>query len=288
MEREIYIEDKQSDWSKLFYIYFYSTACFVGSYLPINIIYMMVTGLVGSSFAIPTTVYYYKWFFDVPISWWTSNSNVVVIYTYASGPVVSLIFGFIALRFFFYWRKTKEWIRLYFLWMFHHAFNLFFGAYVAGVISRSGFRHASNWAAIPSEIEYAIAVFCLIFMFVVGFFSVKFFLQMAVRQTLLVRHKRWKFISFVALLPWLTGIIIIVILKSPLITYYEFLIMAMMFTSVVPLYIAQRFYYEINVIRNSEKLTIKLVPFLSLLAFLVIFRIVFEIGIDLRFLLPKI
>jgi len=288
MEQENLVEDKQSDWSKLFYTYFYSTACFVGAYLPINIIYLLVTGLVGTSFAIPTVVYYHKWFFDVPISWWTSNSNVVVIYTYASGPIVCLIFGFIALRFFFYWRKTRSWLRLYFLWMFHHAFNLFFGAYVAGVISRSGFRHASNWAAIPAEVEYAVAIFCLIFMFVVGFFSVKFFLQMAVKQTLLVRHRRWRFISFVALFPWLTGILILTMLKSPQITYYEFLIMAMMFTSVVPLYIAQRFYYEVNVIKNSEKLTIKLLPLLSLMAFLIIFRVVFEIGIDLRFLLPKV
>ena len=112
-------------------------------------------------------------------------------------------------------------------------------------------------------------------------------LQMAVNQSILVRHRRFRFITFIALLPWLTGIITIILVKSPQITYYEFLIMAMMFTSVVPLYIAQRFYYEVNVIRNPEKLTIKLIPTLSLIAFYVAFRVVFGIGIDLRFLLPK-
>jgi hypothetical protein len=174
-------------------------------------------------------------------------------------------------------------MRLFFLWGYHHGFNLFFGAYVAGVISKAGFRHASNWAAIPVEIEYFIAIGCIICMFLVGFLSVKFFLQMAISQSILVNHRRNRFISAVVFLPWFLGGLTIICMKLPNVTYNEVLILLMMFTSVVPVYIAQRFFYEVQIFKFEKKVKISWPYLIALLLFMVAFRYVLDDGILVQF-----
>jgi hypothetical protein len=270
----------QSDKTKLFIMAVYSYSMFVGCYLIYNISYMTVTACIAATFQIPTEIHYWKTVFNIPLWWWNQPN---VIFTFASGPVACAFFGILCLRLFFIFRKTKNWLRLFFLWGYHHGFNLFFGAYVAGVISRSGFRHASNWAAIPVEIEYFIAIGAIICMFLVGFLSVKFFLQMAISQSLLINYKRNRFITAVVFLPWFLGSLTMIALKSPRITYNESLIFLMMFTSVVPVYIAQRFFYEVSILKFEKKLSVNWFAFGALLLFLAAFRFVLDDGILIQF-----
>jgi hypothetical protein len=271
---------QQTDKTKLFYLAFFSYAMFVGCYLIYNCIYMGVTSIVAGYFQIPTEIHYWKTTFDIPLWWWNQPN---VICTFSSGPVFSAILGIVCLRFFFLFRKGKNWKRLFFLWGYHHGFNLFFGAYVAGVISRSGFRHASNWAAIPVEIEYFIAIGAMVCMFLVGFLSVKFFLQMAISQSLLLHHKRNKFITAMVFTPWFFGSLTMIAMKTPMITYNEALIFLMMFTSVVPVYIAQRFFYEVSIVRFEKNLRINWISVAALGLFLLSFRYVLDDGIFVSF-----
>jgi hypothetical protein len=225
---------------------------------------------------IPTEIHYWKTTFDIPLWWWNQPN---VICTFSAGPVFSAFLGIVCLRFFFMFRKGKNWKRLFFLWGYHHGFNLFFGAYVAGVISRSGFRHASNWAAIPVEIEYFIAIGAMVCMFLVGFLSVKFFLQMAISQSLLQQHRRNRFVAAMVFAPWFFGGLTLIALKTPMITYNEALIFLMMFTSVVPVFIAQRFFYEVSIVKFEKKLGINWISVAALALFLISFRYVLEDGI---------
>lgn len=266
----------KSDFFKLVRLYFISTCIFIAVFLIMNTLYYFVTALVSSHYLIPTIIYYYFCYFDIPIFLWNQNN---VIATFAAGPIFSFFLSLICLRMFTIYRRERSWLRLAFLWGYHHGFNMFFGAYVAGVISKAGFRHASNWAAIPEQVEYLIAAGAMICMFLVGFLSVKYFLQAAVSQSLIERHKRKWFITAMVLLPWLTGSIFIIILKLPLVTFYESLLFLMMFTSVVPVYIAHRFYYDINIVKWDNALKIKILPFILLVAFIVSFRVVLGIGI---------
>lgn len=268
--------NKQSDTTKLVIMGFFSYAIFIACYLIYNLGYLFTTAAVAVTFHIPTEIHYYKCTFNIPLWWWNQPN---VIFTFASGPIICAFMGILCLRFFFMFRKGANWIRLFFLWGYHHGFNLFFGAYVAGVISRSGFRHASNWAAIPMEIEYAIAVGAMICMFLVGFLSVKFFLQVAVSQSILVNHRRNRYITAVVALPWLLGSLTLIILKLPKVTYYESLIFIMMFTSVIPVYIAQRFFYEVGIVRFDKKIRISWFAVVALAAFMFSFRYVLDYGI---------
>lgn len=274
------IQSNQSENQKLVVMAVYSYIMFVGCYLLYNIAYMLVTACVAATFQIPTEIHYWKTIFNIPLWWWNQPN---VIFTFSSGPISCAIMGTICLRLFFFFRKTKNWLRLFFLWGYHHGFNLFFGAYVSGVISRSGFRHASNWAAIPQEIEYFIAIGALICMFLVGFLSVKFFLQMAVSQSILVNHKRNRYITAVVFLPWFLGGCSIILLKSPNITYNEALIFLMMFTSVVPVYIAQRFFYEVSILRFEKAAKINWSLLIILAVGMFLFRYVLTDGILVQF-----
>ena len=274
------ITGQQPDGEKLVAMAVYSYVMFVACYLFYNFSYMLVSACVAASFQIPTEIHYWKTIFNIPLWWWNQPN---VIFTFSSGPISCVILGAICLRLFFIFRKTKNWIRLFLLWGYHHGFNLFFGAYVAGVISRSGFRHASNWAAIPQEIEYFIAIGALICMFLVGFLSVKFFLQMAVSQSLLVNHKRNRFITAVVALPWALGAGSIILMKTPNITYNEALIFLMMFTSVVPVYIAQRFFYEVSILRFDKKVKIQWLWLIAVIAAMFLFRFVLTDGILIQF-----
>jgi len=274
----------QSENVKLMYLALYSYFMFMGCYLIYNLVNMTITSVVAGLFQIQTEIHYYKTTFNNPLWWWNQPN---VISTFSSGPITSAFFGMVCLRLFFIYRKEKSWIRLFFLWGYHHGFNLFFGAYVAGVISRSGFRHASNWAAIPIEVEFFIAIGAMICMFLVGFLSVKFFLQMAISQSILVNHKRNRFITALVFFPWFAGSLTLIALKTPRITYNEALIFLMMFTSVVPVYIAQRFFYEVSIIKYDKLLKINWLYFGALVLFMVSFRYVLDDGILVQFY-PKV
>jgi len=271
---------QQSDKEKLIYMALFSYFTFLGCYLIYNILSMGVQACMAATFQIPTEIRYWKCIFNTPLWWWNQPN---VIFTFSSGPLFSAFLGIFCLRLFFVFRKGKNWLRLFFLWGYHHGFNLFFGAFVAGVISRSGFRHASNWAAIPQEIEYFIAIGAMICMFLVGFLSVKFFLQMAVSQSVLVNHRRNRFVTAVVFFPWFAGSITLILLKAPNVTLNETLILAMMFTSVVPVYIAQRFFYEVSIIKFDKRLTINWIQLSTLILFLISFRYVLSYGILVQF-----
>lgn len=269
----------QTDREKLLLMGLFSYFSFVGCYLIYNVVYLFSTAIVAATYLIPTEVHYFRCIFLTPL-WWWNQSNVIL--TFSSGPIVCAFLGMVCLRLFFKFRKGKNWLRLFFLWGYHHGFNLFFGAFVAGVISRSGFRHATNWAAIPTEIEYFLAMGAIICMFLVGFLSVKFFLQMAISQSILVNHRRNRFITAVVALPWLLGSLTIILLKLPNVTQNEILVFAMMFTSVVPVYIAQRFFYEVSIIRFDKKVAINWFMVSALVLFLISFRFILDDGILIR------
>jgi hypothetical protein len=57
----------------------------------------------------------------------------------------------------------------------------------------------------------------------------------------------------------------------------------MMFTSVVPVYIAQRFFYEVSILKFEKKLSVNWFAFGALLLFLAAFRFVLDDGILIQF-----
>jgi len=268
---------QQRDTAKLVYIAVNSIAAYILAYLLTTLIYQFATGMVAASlFYIKTVIYYYKIDFRVGADYWNKPR---VIGTFLSGPLISLAAGIIFWRVYRMTKKQPGWGKTFMLWTYLHAFNLFFGSYVAGVITRSGFRFVTNWMAVPEKAEFVISFFCVAFMFTVGYFATRNFLQTSVSQSLIQRFTRPYFILCTVILPWLAGSGLLLVAKYPGITMNEMITYLMMFTIVVPVVIVQRTFQEVNLVKHSSQVSIAWPIVATAIGTLALYRYLFEDGV---------
>jgi hypothetical protein len=270
----------QTERAKLTFTAVNSTLAYVLAYLCAYVFYQLVTSSVAASLNIKSVVYYHKIDYRVAADFW---NRFRVIYTFASGPVACLILGIVGVRIYTYLKKNDGYIRLFLLWLYLHAFNLFFGSYVAGVVTQSGFRYVTNYAQVPKKLEYVIAFFCVAAMFAFGYFATKQFLQMAPSQSLIQRFSRRTFVLCVCILPWLVGSSLLTLFKRPNITPNELIVYLMIFTIVVPVLVVQRNFQEVNLVKRSKQLGISWGFLATTLIALVVFRYVFEYGLKMGY-----
>lgn len=138
--------------------------------------------LQGAKFGVAT-------FFQIPSLWengriifnipdpsplWTYSSVVSV---YIAGPILLFITGIL-----FLWlhRKTKDkssFVALLFLWIYLNAFVLFFGSFLAGIITDRGFGYVMGWLFIPKYIEIPFGIFSIFMLWMLGFSAGKKFIS---------------------------------------------------------------------------------------------------------------
>lgn len=276
---------QQRDSAKLFYITINSTACYLLAYVVMLSVNQFGTAIVASViFYIKTVVYYNKLDFRVGLNYWNTKN---VVGTFLSGPLICFAVGIIMARFYRYTKKLPGWSKVFFLWAYLHAFNLFFGAYVSGVITHTGFRYVSNYMAVPEKAEFAIAFVCVVAMFIFGYFSTKQFLQASVSQSLIHRHARGRYILCMVIIPWMLGSILLAITKAPRITMNELIVYLMIFTVVVPVSIIQRNIGEVNLVKQTKAVGFDWVFIAIAGGSLVVYRIMLENGFTVGAWLPE-
>lgn len=267
---------QQRDSAKLFYITINSTACYVLAYITLLSINHFVTAIVAATvFYIKTVIYYNKLDFRVGLDYWNVPR---VVGTFIVGPLSCFFMGIVLARFYRYTKKLGGWWKALFLWGYLHAFNLFFGAYVAGVITRTGFRYVSNYMAVPEKAEFAIAFVCVVAMFIFGYFATKQFLQTSSSQSLIHRHARGRFILCMVIIPWMLGSILLALAKAPKITMNELIVYLMIFTIVVPVSIIQRNIQEVNLVKQTKSVGFAWAFIAASGAALVLYRTLFDNG----------
>lgn len=115
-----------------------------------------------------------------PSPLWTYSSVVSV---YISGPILLFIS---AIFFLHLHRKTQDkssFLALTFLWLNLTAFVLFFGTFLAGIITDRGFGYVMGWLFIPKYIEIPLGIFSIFMIWMIGFSAGKKFIPFApVRQ----------------------------------------------------------------------------------------------------------
>lgn len=111
-----------------------------------------------------------------PSSLWTYSSVVSV---YITGPI--LLFAS-AMLFLHLHRKTKDkssFLALLFLWLNLTAFVLFFGTFLAGIITDRGFGYVMGWLFIPKYIEVPLGIFSIFMIWMIGYAAGKKFIPFA-------------------------------------------------------------------------------------------------------------
>jgi len=200
--------------------YLHSTAYFILAFILIYSIYQLITIVVASSYNIPIVWYYYQLKF--PLSTYSPlYTRMAMVVIFASGPIASLLLAFLFLRFHFTRNTFARRFRLFYLWGFICGVNMFFGAYIAGVFTRTEFIYVSEWIFMSHVFAAEEIVFTLIAIFtllVIGRIITPLFLKSSNSVTMIKPEFRLLFILGEVIFPWITGMIILFLTTLP--NYY--------------------------------------------------------------------
>ena len=197
--------------------FFLSTCYFILSFLLIFIVYQVVTIIVASTFKIPVVWYYYKLTFPLSTdsSLYTRSALVSV---FGSGPLASLVLTFIFLKLFFSKSPSLKNFQLFNLWGFITGMNMFFGAYIIGIITRTDFVYTTEWLMMNDPYDYReliLSVFSLIMMILAGWLITPMFLVSSGSLKLVSSENRLFLILSQIILPWITVMVLFFLVTTP-------------------------------------------------------------------------
>lgn len=205
---------------KFGFVYLHSTAYFILAFMLIYLIYQAITIIVASSYNIPIVWYYYQLKFPLytfsPL--YTREALVVI---FAVGPLLSLMIAFVFLKFYFTENPVTKRFKLFYLWGFICGTNMFFGAYIAGVFTRTEFIYTSAWLFMSRSfdtVEIVFTAISVVILVIIGRIVTPLFLLSSGSVTLIKPEFRLFFILCQIILPWLTGVFAIFLITLP--NYY--------------------------------------------------------------------
>jgi hypothetical protein len=253
---------------------FNSTVLFLITYVIALLTYQFAVIFAASFFSIDSVLYYYEVFFPIGNSspLWTPHN---IIFITLSGPMVSLIMGLVYYKLLLPKDGFSPVARLFFLWLSFHSFNLFFGAYVAGVITDQGFGYVVNWLYLGVIIKFTVAIFSLFALMVIGFYATKPLLETSNSSHRVSKKNRPYFILNQALIPWFIGGLILVLIKIPdkhpqheNIIVYDLIVLSTLVFTVLPTFFNKK--AKVDKLRIKAKKRIKFEWLFMLFAILLI------------------
>jgi hypothetical protein len=165
-----------------------------------------------------------------------------------------------------------------------NSFNFFFGAYIVGAITRSGFIYFTEWIFFSYVFDIEEIIFMvssLIALVSIGYFSSDFFLSSADNKEL-ISFKNKPFYKFTQIfLPWLSGIILLLLFNLPNITVYNLLTYASLLLMIVPSMLDYNNYktQQIIIVKSKQKYTFLKWSLIVSLIVIILIRILLNNGI---------
>jgi len=244
---------------RFIYTYTNSTLAFFISFFFINYVFQFITAIICSAYSIPTVLYYFDIVYQVgPYSTLWNRFNIILIY--GSAPFFSLFLSVVFYQLYKLSAKKFKYLRIYFLWGMINAFNFFFGAYIVGAITREGFIYFTEWLFFSYMFDIEEIVFlvcCLIALVSIGYFTSDFFLSSAVNRDL-ISFKNKVYYKFAQIfLPWLSGVLLLVVFNIPNITFYNILMYLSLLLVIFPSMINYQNYktQQIIIVKTQQKYT---------------------------------
>lgn len=254
-----------------------SSIIFILSYFFTYLIYQIATSVMANYYNIPSVIYYFKTDFLVRSysNLWTRDNIILISFI---GPFISLVSGFIFFRLFHFFKKRRGLLKLFFLWSTMHAFNMFFGAYIAGVITNKGFGLVTLWLFFQLLLNISFTFICVVFLVLIGSIATKPFLQTAYHSSLISENNRTYFLFAQAMVPYIVGNIFIFLISFPDVKPYQSFLLASMGFMIVPIIIKPNF-DKLKIVKEFAPLSVnKKIVFLFIMLIL-LFRIGLDYGI---------
>jgi hypothetical protein len=250
-----------------------STTLFIISYLLVYMIYQFTVLFIAAGWRIDSVLFYYDLAFnDFSPLWFRTNIIIVTI----SGPVISIIIGFIFLRFFSVRANLGKHTRVFFLWIGLHGFNMFLGAFASGVSFDEGFGYVVAWLYLNMFWKILFSLTFLFLLGVIGYYTASKFLDTSYSLTRVKPENRFKFLLFQAFLPWIIGTGFILLVKIPNNLPYDTGNLITLVFAVIPLIFNQK--ARPSKYFTSEKRPNRIKWFV--LAVMVVLMLVYRLGLN--------
>jgi hypothetical protein len=202
---------------KVINIFLLSTSYYILSFLLVYLICQAVTIIVATNFDIPVEWYYYRVRFPLSRdSYLYTRSALVAIF--GSGPMASLLLTLLFLKLFFSNSPTSKNFQLFYLWGIINGLNMFFGAYIVGILTRTDFVYSTEWLLMNHPYDFRELIFTAVsfsMMLLAGWLITPMFLVSSGSLTLVSSENRLFLIFFQAILPWIAGGMLFFLINIP-------------------------------------------------------------------------
>ncbi len=203
--------------------FIHSLSLFLLSFLLIFEAGQFLTALTARYFGIGSMVYYdHIQFAESTYSLLWTRLGLIVIFAVA--PFFGLFVFAVTRRIFNAFRAAPGYMRLFLVWCVINGLNLFFGAYLAGVFTRSGFLYTSEWifmSRILDVEEIILASASILILIFAGRKLSEVMLQTSLNQSPVKDvSQRPAFMLAQFVLPWIIGSILIFTSFLPSIKLY--------------------------------------------------------------------
>ncbi|MCD4735187.1 MAG: hypothetical protein K8R53_04030 [Bacteroidales bacterium] len=194
-----------------------STVYFLFSFLILYYMYQLVTIYTASFFDIPAVLFSYRIYWPL-YTYSTLYTRAALIVIFGTGPLACIILGLIFYRLYLWLRNRLAYTKMLFVWLAIHAFNLFFGAYIVGVITRTGFIYTSEWLFLSNVFdveEIVLLIISIIVLIIIGYFGTRHILTASTSNSAIEPKFRVFYLIFQVLIPWLLGTTILYFMNAP-------------------------------------------------------------------------
>jgi len=255
-----------------------STVIFILAYVIVYLGYWLTEMLMASFYGLDSTLFYYDLEFNNYSPLWT-RFNILVIT--GVPPFLSLGTGLLLLRVIFKSKRFKSIQKLFILWWALHSISHFFGAFASGIVTAEGFGYVANWLYMNTAFKFMFSIIALFLLGLVGYYSKRHFLETSNSQSRITRTNETSFIFAQALVPWIIGTAVLLVLRIPEnFNYpYETLILLSMGFAVIPAFFNKSVKPKLNLLKLREKYRISISFLLIMLVFVLFYRIMLDIGL---------
>ena len=260
-------------------IFINSTVLFILAYLVVYLARAFTIAFTASSYGIPTRVLYYDLDYLIRASQWGQDSVTGV---FSTGPFVCLLLFVLFLV--IYLRILDEhWrIRLFFLWIFCHAFIQSFGEIMVGSLVNQGFGYVILYLGLLDTEKILVSFAAFIILLTVGFALRRMFLYSGnIYFNRLDSSNRLRFFLYQFIFPFLAGTFAIVLLKQPRMSGMDIAILATMSLLFLPLLLMGRMTNDLYYDEDPRKIRFFWWWLLAALILVPAFRIILEEGIKI-------
>ncbi len=256
-----------------------STGYFLLSYFVVYMIVQASTIVAALLYHYPTILYYYQLYFNITENQWSHDSVKTI---FSAGPLVSLFLGIIFIIIYSRIKEMENRFKLFFLWGFLHLMTMFFGAMLVGTLFDTGLGYVISWMYIMDTGKLLYSIISLFFLVIAGFLVTRSFLVSANSYyNEVTRKNRLSFIFAQILLPFILGNLALIIIRQPIIMYYETYISLTMILMIIPIMVSSGNYPELYFDEQQKKISLSWVIFLILMAVILLYRIGLARGISI-------